>query len=504
MHKTSIISLIMLGFATPTFGQNALSRSLHDIKYSVEAQASVSNNNTPLWLNANCYGLSSIKENNGYLRASFIRESTTDSLNHWRIGYGVDLALPINYTSKFIVQQLYANVDFKKVRLTMGAKQQPMSLKNQALSSGGQTLGINARPVPGIRFELPEYWNISGRGNWAAIRGHISYGMQTDGNFESSYIGTNSQAHYAKKVLLHTKAGYLRLGNSKKFPLVFEGGLEMATQFGGTAYNAVTWDGTNDAPLKMSHSFKDFIHATFGGGGDSTDGEGYANSTGNTLGSWLARLTWNEKTWDVSVYYDHFFEDHSQMFLQYGWLDGLVGIEVHLPKNKFINQFVYEFIKTTYQSGPVYHDHTEAIPDQISGVDNYYNHNIYVGWQHWGQAMGNPLFVSPLYNHNNDLTFTSNRFKAHHIGFCGSPLSTLSYRFLYTHQRSLGTYASPFDKARTNNSLMAEVNYTPNRIGKLKLPGWSITAALGLDHGNLIGNNTGFQLTITKTGILSH
>lgn len=485
--------------------QNAFKRSLHQITYDIEAQTTVSDGNVPLWLNANRYGLSSIKGNNGYLRAALIQDTKSDSLSKWCINYGLDLAIPVNYTSHFIVQQLYADFSYKNVSLTIGAKQQPMELKNQELSSGSQTLGINARPVPGIRLEVPKYWNISGRNHhWAAIRGHISYGMQTDGAFEADYVGANSQAHYAKNVLLHTKAGYLRLGNDKKFPLVFEGGLEMATQFGGTAYNSITWDGVNNTPIKMSHSFKDFINATFGGGGDSTDGEGYANSTGNTLGSWLARLTWKTNQWSLSAYYDHFFEDHSQMFLQYGWLDGLVGIETQLPTNKFVNNIVYEFMKTTYQSGPVYHDHTEAIPDQISGVDNYYNHNIYAGWQHWGQAIGNPLFTSPLYNNNSDLTFTSNRFKAHHVGISGSPLSTLHYRLLYTHQRSLGTYANPYDAARTNHSLLAEVDYAPFHIGSINTKGWSLKAAFAFDHGNLMGNNTALQFTISKKGLLTH
>ena len=161
-------------------------------------------------------------------------------------------------------------------------------------------------------------------------------------------------------------------------------------------------------------------------------------------------------------------------------------------------------MKTTYQSGSVYHDHTEAIPDQISGVDNYYNHNIYAGWQHWGQAMGNPLFTSPLYNHNVDLTFTSNRFKAHHMGISGTPTPSLHYRLLYTHQRSLGTYAVPYTKARTNHSFMAEVKYAPQRLGKLNTQGWSLKAAYAFDHGTLMGNNMGFQLTLAKTGLLLH
>lgn len=500
--STKVATFILLCLPLCTWGQNALTRSLRQIEYNIETQGSFANGDTPLWLNANHYGLSSIKGNNGYLRAAISHNVNADSLNKWRIGYGLDLAAPINYTSHFIIQQLYADFEYKKIRLTIGAKQQPMLLKNTSLSSGSQTLGINARPIPCVRFEIPEYLNISGRGDWAAIRGHISYGMQTDGNFEADYVGTNTSAHYAKNVLVHTKAGYLRLGNKQKFPLTFEGGIEMATQFGGTAYNVVTWDGINTSPLKMTHKLKDFINATFGLGGDVTDGQGYANATGNTLGSWLARLSWQERNWALSVYYDHFFEDHSQMFLQYGWLDGLVGVEARLPHNHIVDNVLYEFVKTTYQSGPVYHDHTTAIPDQISGTDNYYNHSIYTGWQHWGQAIGNPLFTSPLYNHKADLFFTSNRFKAHHVGISGSPCNGLHYRLFYTHQRSLGTYSIPYDMARTNNSYMFEVGFSPLRIGKINTKGWGLKTTFAFDRGDLLGNNTGFQLTISKVGLL--
>lgn len=72
-----------------------------------------------------------------------------------------------------------------------------MQLKDNELSSGSQALGINAHPVPAVRLSLPRYWNISGRGNWLGIRGHISYGLMTDDNFMQDYLrGT-------KTVMLH-------------------------------------------------------------------------------------------------------------------------------------------------------------------------------------------------------------------------------------------------------------------------------------------------------------
>lgn len=500
MKKQILAASCLAMLAAPSNAQNAFTRAMHKIGYRAEAQVTAGSDDTPLWLTANRYGLSSIDGSNGYLRAAVHHDARCDSAYKWRIGYGADVAVAYGFTSTAVVQQLYADFDYKLVRLTLGAKEQPMALKNQELSSGSQTFGINSRPVPQVRIGLPEYWNISGRDHWAAIRGYIAYGMQTDGRFQEDYVAPGQLRN--RHVLYHAKAGYLKLGNEEKFPLTFEGGLEMATQFGGTIYNAVSWDGILSAPLKQPHGLGDFIDATFGGGGDATDGEGYANSTGNTVGSWLFRLNYKGRGWGAAVYYDHFFEDHSQMFWEYGWRDGLIGVELSLPRNRFLTTAVYEFMKTTYQSGPVYHDATEAIPDQISGQDNYYNHGLYTGWLHWGQANGNPLYVSPLYNHNGKLDFTSNRFRAHHIGLSGDPLPSLHWRLLYSYERSYGLYTTPFEPSRTTHSLLVEARYAPARLGKAHAKGWSFAAAWGLDRGTLIGDNCGFRLTVAKSGLL--
>ena len=58
---------------------------LEGITYKVEMLSSVSNEKTPLWLNANKYGLSSLEKNNGYMRAAVIRPLRADSARRWGI-----------------------------------------------------------------------------------------------------------------------------------------------------------------------------------------------------------------------------------------------------------------------------------------------------------------------------------------------------------------------------------------------------------------------------------
>jgi len=207
----------------------------HAIEYNVEMQASFSKDATPLWLNANKYGLSSLEENNGYLRGSVIRPLSTDSARRWGIGYGVDVAVPYNYTSNVVIQQAFAELRWLHGVLTVGSRQQPIELKNPRLSSGSQTLGMNARPVPQVRLALPDYWTVPLTGGWLHLKGHLAYGKMTDDNWQHEF--TNRQARYADDVLYHSKAGYLMIGNPERFyPFSVELGLEMACLFGGTSY----------------------------------------------------------------------------------------------------------------------------------------------------------------------------------------------------------------------------------------------------------------------------
>ncbi len=483
-----------------------------------EVQTSLATgDHTPLWLNANKYGLSSLKTSNGYFRAGLFHSMEGDSARRWAIGYGVDLAVASGFTSKLIVQQAYADVRWLKGLLTVGSKEQPMELKNQELSSGSQTLGINARPIPSVRLSLPDYWTVPFTRGWLGVKGHIAYGMMTDDNWQKDFtVEPYKRTEHAR---IHTKAGYLRIGKKGK-PVSVELGLEMACQYGGTLYSMEPYPEVPGSPkfvrIENQSGLKGMFKAFIPGGGDSGEGN-YDNMAGNHLGSYLARVNMDFDNWYLGVYADHFFDDHSQMFFLdydgYGkgaefnewkdsrWLvydlkDMMLGVELKLKKQPWVNNIVIEYIYTKYQSGPIYHDRTYHLSDHIAGRDNYYNNYMQTGWQHWGQVMGNPLYRSPLYNEKPEIRIANNRFWAWHFGLSGDPLAGLHYRLLATWQRGWGTYDEPFTDPQRNMSLLAEAEYHfPNTH---QLAGWGIRAAFALDHGELLGKNTGGQLTISK------
>lgn len=521
-YYKAIISLLALTFGTSqSYAQYAWQETereksklnlKNDVEYNVEMQASMANNKTPLWLNANKYGLSSLEKNNGYMRAAVIRPLQADSVRRWAIGYCLDMAAAMNYTSDVVVQQAYVEARWLHGVLTVGAKEYPMELKNQRLSSGSQTLGINARPVPQVRLALPQYWQLPIGGGWLHLKGHVAYGMMTDDSWQHEFTG--KQSKYADNLLYHSKAGYLKIGNEySNFPISVELGLEMASQFGGKPY-LPTNDGMVQVPTDSG--LKSFWNAFVPGGQDASDGV-YGNKEGNVLGSWLMRINYDHELWRFSVYTDHFFEDHSQMFLldyngygegeewnvwkkhryfKYALRDMMLGGEFHMKYGTWLRNIVLEYIYTKYQSGPYNHDRTQNISDHVAGLDDYYNHSVYPGWQHWGQVMGNPLFRSPIYNTDGNINVRDNRFWALHLGISGQPTERLDYRLLGTYQEGWGTYDIPFTRKHHNISFLVEAGYRFNH-------GWKARLGYAMDFGSqqMLGHNAGVQLTISKSGV---
>ena len=179
-HIITCISLL-----TPVITNAQIDGLTDNTYYSVETNAVFTNGDqAPLWFSSNKHGLSSIEPNSGYLRAGFARSLETDSLLNWRYGYGLDLVVPIKHTSKFIIQQAYGDVQYKNFRITVGAKEIPQEMLNSELSSGGMTISNNFRPIPQVRLEMPEFWNLYFTGNWLAIKGHIAYGIYTDNGWQ--------------------------------------------------------------------------------------------------------------------------------------------------------------------------------------------------------------------------------------------------------------------------------------------------------------------------------
>lgn len=475
-------------------GQRCGPFEYNTIKTSYEAGGVAgSGDYAPMWHFSNRQGMGS--HENGWAYARIGVEGRHFLNGGIFLDWGADVVGGGNLTSNVFVQQAYVDFSCKRLRISLGQKERWGELKNHRLTTGALTESGNARPIPQIRIELPKYWNIPGTKGWLGIRGHIAYGWFTDGNWQKDFFTENSV--HCKNVLYHTKSGFLRIGNEEKFPLTAELGLHMVTQFGGSCYNSSNKPGNNH---KNPTRFKDFLLALIPLEGDeSYDKSDQANVAGNVLGSYLATVKWNDKDWSLKLNYEHAFNDHSQMFWEYGvWTEQLVGIELELKKFNWIKGINIEYFNLKNQSGPIYHDTNNLIPDQISCKDNNYNHRRYAGWFNYGMMIATPLCSAPLYNKDGLQICYNNRVEAFHFGIEGSPLGWLDYRLLFTKSNNWGTYDKPFLKIKENTSGLVELTFKPSFMKK-----WSITTSFAFDKGELYGNNYGGMITITRRNIFN-
>ncbi|MBR1754986.1 MAG: hypothetical protein IJ739_00470 [Bacteroidaceae bacterium] len=469
---------------------------LAETTLTIEASATAASGDyAPLWLTANRYGLSSTDPYSGYGRIAATRDISHDAARDWRFGYGLDVAVAAGHERVGIIQQAYVEAAWKCLKLTVGAKQQPMETKNAELSSGALSAGINARPVPQVRLDI-DWFSFPGTKGWWQWKINGSYGLMTDGRWQESWAAEGTR--YAKNTRYHEKALYWQFGRKDIFPLTYEIGLRMMAQFGGASYNVQSIRVNNYQKTTYQHEngLRAYWDALLCRGSDATDGSN-PNVSGNHLGSYVMQLKYHGEKWQARAYWERFFEDHSMLTVQYGIRDMLIGAEVTAPQNPFISSAVLEFLNTTHQSGAVYHDATHSIPDAYAGRDNYYNHLHYAGWQHYGQTLGNPLLTSPLYNeafgYSHVLHFYNNRVKAWHVAIAGDPTPEWHWRLMASFSRNWGCYVPPLPEMKRQAYTFAEVTYKPAWA-----PGWQGVVGVGYDHGGLIGNSVGGQLTIRK------
>ncbi len=435
--------------------------------------------NTPLWQVSNLQGLASL-DNSTYIRGGVFYH---DQWGKWTVSGGLDLVAAAGFNSG--IQQAYTDFRYKWFGIFAGSKEMTAPLINSRLSSGELTWSGNSKPIPQIMIGIPECLYLLPR---LAIKGEISYGWFTDSNWMEAHTNLAAGGWYTKNIKYHHKEGFVRIGvPGGKWQLDF--GMTLDTQFGG---QMVTASGVTDLGNSLKDYFRIFIPGSAGEDKPVNDALFYQ---GNFVGTEQIRGTYRGKEVAVSLYLDNYFEDFSAMGKQNGW-DGLWGLELKFKRFRPINNIVLEYLQTTNQSGPLHglHEPEEGPVHKTGGSDNYYNNGLYPGWAHWGMANGNPLLRSPIYNENGTLSFKYNRVKAVHLGWSGEISDEWEYMAKLTMNRTWGTHGAPTLDILENFSAYAAFQYRP-----AKLKTWAFHASLGLDTGDIYGDNFGFQLKVRKT-----
>lgn len=458
------------------------------VVYRVEAFGSVATKNeTPFWMVSNRYGVVPLDAGNGYLKAGIFHNQTFGEANRFRWNIGADFVVSAPRYKNVFVQQLYADLGYRCLLLSIGSKENYTSLWDRWLSSGDLVQSANARPIPEINLSIPRFAVVPFTKGWLQVKGDFAVGRSFDTNYlEDVAPGTV----YIKNVLWHHKSFFIRIKDTegaKPFSAVL--GVRHAAQWGGTS--------TDPAIGKQPQSFKDLLRVIAGKeGGGSASGSDQINVLGNHYGSFDLKLSYEQPDWAAHVYWQHYFEDKSGMAYANA-RDGLWGAQMDFRHFKWVRKAVFEYFDTRYQSGP-FHFIDRRRPGRGGGADNYYNNGEYVtGVSYFGRAVGSPLITSPEYNGDGSLQFKNNRVTAYHFGAEGALSEYVDYRFLFSRMNSWGTTYQPFSDNKKSVSGLMEISYRHPR-----LKGWEFKGAVAGDSGDLYGKNVGFSLSVAKRGLL--
>ena len=445
---------------------------------------------TPFWMVSNTYGVTPLRANNVYAREAI---SWNHSFNkNWKFSLGLDIIEAARHSSSLYIQQLYGELSFQHLFLTVGQKEKYNSMLDKILSSGDFNYSTNARPLPEIKISIPHFVGIPYTQGIVSFRGDFAVGKSTDNAYILRTKGPGEE--YNTDLLWHHKSAFLLFQDpQRKIPFSLMLGLDHAVQYGGW----VTLQGIGKLPQSLSDFFR--ICLVEGGGDDAPEGD-QINILGNHQGTYNFKLGYHTRIFDIYAYKQHYADDASGLEGA-NWRDGIWGIESSFHHFSYLKKIVLEFINTTDQSGPMhflsYGDWN--IKARGGGNDDYYNHDYYIsGWSYFGRSLGSPLISSPEYNRDGTLYFKNNRFKAIHLGLNGNILPALEYRILSTGSRNWGRMSYPFRKRMDNFSFLSEFHYQPSRW-----KGWKIGLQVAFDQGTLYGNNCGISLSLSKKGVWS-
>lgn len=486
-----------------------------DLDCKVQAVGSIANgDHSPFWLSSNRQGLVMDGLNGGYGRVAL--KGQTHHSSGLFIDYGADGIYGKGYQSDMFMQQVYADFGFRFIDISVGKKERWGEMADPDLSSGSMTWSGNSRPIPQVRLEMPEFTRLPILGNWFSIKGHLAFGHYEDAKWIQEFTSIASAPIYTVNTKYHSKAGFIRFGDMDRFPLEVTLGLEMYAQFGGTGYNLKFNDRPGhqaDPVCQLPQDRKAYIAIML----PFNESGGQTRLNGNTLGSWHLAFNTEINDWKYMLRYEHFYEDHSSMLgieykrnidgikrlkfygIQNNWFDGLFALEVKAPQGMWLNKAVLEFLNTYSQCGPVNVQHNITAMPNIDGRDNVYEHYVYQSYSYFGNYMGSPMLISPIYNTDGSLYPKSTRTMAWHLGIDGNMTDHIGFRYKIAHSRHWGTYTIPLRNVESITSQLAEISYTAPNKARFIL---SVAADIDNKSGNqayLLGNQNGVMLTIEKS-----
>lgn len=502
--KTVIKATLSLGMALSGVGASA--------QLEVDYRASLTVNGgsgdfAPYYIASNRHGVLS-QAYDGLFQLGFWKPLKTD--RRFNYGFGVDVwsgaSSSVDYkrfdgpSEKWVtnsqhpaymwVQQLYGEVKYRGVFLTVGIKEHQSALLNNTLTSGDLVESGNARPIPELRAGFVDFQDIPFTNGWVQIQGEISYGKFSDNNWLKHHYNYYN-GHLALGGLYTYKRAYFRTKPTERFSVTI--GAQAAGLFGGETtyyYNGKVTQ-TQKHPHGVSDYFEMFIPKL-------SSEEGFV--MGNHLGSWDFMATYRLKNdSELKAYFQWPWEDGSGIGKLNGF-DGLWGIEYKASERSVVSGAVIEYLDFTNQSGPIHWEPGDSpgttITANATGGDEYYNNGFYKSYANYGMSIGTPFLRSPIYNTDGYYGFIDNRVRGFHVGVLGAVSKSVDYRVMFSYRKGWGSGRLPRSKPVTDTSMMVEANWAVPRV-----KGLGVKGQLAFDAGSMDGDLFGACVTVSYDGL---
>lgn len=395
------------------------------------------------------------------------------------------------HPSRARVQQLYGEVKWRGVFLTLGMKEHGPALVNARLSSGDLVESGNARPIPEMRAGFIDFQDIPFTRGWVQIQGEAGWGKMMDSDWWTDHYNRYNY-HVATGQWYNYKRCYFRTDPQR--PLSVTVGMQAAATWAGDT----EWYRRGEVTRRQHRGLKaeDFFRMLIPTPSSSED-----FYDGNHLGTWdlMARYRLPSGA-NVKAYFSWPWEDGSGIGRRNGW-DGLWGLEYSAATpGAPLEGAVVEYLDFTNQSGPIHHapaDHPDTdLTSQVTGGDDYYNNGYYNSYAYYGMSIGTPALMAPIYNLDGYPAYVANRMRGFHAAACGHVLPTLGWRAAVSYRRAWGNGHLILPRPIHSTSAMIEATWDAGRL----LRGLALKGSVALDRGTMPGNSLGALLTISYSG----
>ena len=449
---------------------------------------------TPLLNKTNQYGIIPKESNSLFLNVKM--ETPYDSaldngkLKNWGFSYGLESQVNMGKKSQILFPVINAGVRFKGFELYAGRKKEVLGLADTSGTWGSVIWSGNAIPMPKVQISTPRFVPLAAHGFLSVNLGysHGWFGKQT----------------YTDNYFLHQKWLYVKLGSEKNI-FNFLGGFNHQVQWGG--YSEIFKD--NDKATNKGYFAGDAftylnVVLPFGGVWKTPPGKNYVywesgNRFGNHLGSIDLGFQLNFDKAKISFYRQTPWEDGQapEVFLSG---DGNYTFMIEPLSLKQIRKISFELLNTLRQGYELtrfaeWIGWKEKHPGELQ---SYFNHGQYLdGWSYNDFILGAPAIIP-----HNDLPeeFQVENYKqmskdnmvlAPAVSVSGK-YKQFTYKINLAYIQSKGLLKSQYAKPLNQFSSRFHLAFP------LKPKNLHAKLDLGIDSGQLYGNNAGINLGFTK------